>query len=142
MNILWFLATTFHRNSLVGAALIISVVIFGPLFENIHFSIFQQMRMLKILAAVKKNTNFYNLGRPGPGSVILGYQTIWRPLKVVKWTQKWKSMWKSYIVSILDFIVKKNLLVIFWTLCSENYPVLDNFDKNFFWSNQSYSKFN
>ena len=81
---------------------------------------------------LKKISNFHNLGRPGPGSVILGYQTIWRPLKVVKWTQKWKSMWKSYIVSILDFIVKKYLLVIFWTLCSKNWLFLDNFDKNLF----------
>ena len=78
----------------------------------------------------KKISNFHNLGRPGPCSVILGYQTIWRPLKVVKWTQKWKFMWKSYVVNILDFIGKTILLVIFWTLCSENWPFLDNFDKN------------
>ena len=81
---------------------------------------------------LKKISIFHTLGRPGPDFVILGYQTIWRPLKVVKWTQKWKSMWKSYIVSILDFIVKKFLLVIFWTLCSENWPFLDNFDQNLF----------
>ena len=37
---------------------------------------------------------------PGPDLVFLGYQTIWRPLKVVKWTRNWKSMWKSYTVDI------------------------------------------
>ena len=79
---------------------------------------------------LKKISIFHTLGRPGPDFVILGYQTIWRPLKVVKWTQKWKSMWKSYIVNILDFIGKIVLFVIFGTLFSENWPFLDNFDKN------------
>ena len=51
---------SWHWNMMMN----ISVVIFGPLFENIHFSIFQQMRMLKILAAVKKKFNFLQPGPP------------------------------------------------------------------------------
>ena len=39
-------------------------------------------------------------------------------------------MGKSYIVNIFDFIGKIFLLVIFGTLFSENWPFLDNFDKN------------
>ena len=42
------------------------------------------------------NEFFFPFLHPGSDFVILGHQTIWRPLKVVKWTQKWKSMWKSY----------------------------------------------
>ena len=40
------------------------MIFFGPLFEIIHFHIFCGVRILKILAAVKKNFNFSHPGPP------------------------------------------------------------------------------
>ena len=65
----------------------------------------------------------------GPDLVFLGYQTIWRPLKVVKLTRNWKSMWKSYTVDISYLMGKNFLFLIFWTLLSENWPFSVNFKK-------------
>ena len=49
--------------------LYISVVFFGPLFENIHFNILCEVRILKILATVKENFNFLH---PEPPWAIFG----------------------------------------------------------------------
>ena len=42
----------------------IRVIFFGPLFEIIHFHIFCGVRILKILAAVKKKFHFSHPGPP------------------------------------------------------------------------------
>ena len=56
--------------------------------------------------------------------------SIWRSLGSDILAQNWKSMWKPYIVSILYFIKKRFLLVIFWTLFSKKchfLPILAKF---------------
>ena len=57
---------------------------------------------------------------------------LWKSLGSLFLAGNWESMWKPHILSIFDFIKIIWLLVIFLTLFSENWPYLDNFDKNLF----------
>ena len=63
-----------------------------------------------------------------------GAMFIWRSLGSDILAQNWKSMWKPYTVSILYFIGKKILLVIFQTLFTENCQFFEDFDQNLFLS--------
>ena len=112
--------------------LIIRVVFFSPLFENIHFNIFCGVRILKILAAVKENFNFLH---PGPPWARFGDPGVPDHLETPQSGQKDSKM-KIYVKIIYGkpfrFYWKKILLVNFWTLFTENWRFLDNFDKNLF----------
>ena len=56
--------------------------------------------------------------------------TIWRSLGSDFLTRNWKSMWKPYAVSILYFLGKIFLFVIFQTLFTTNQPFFTNFGPN------------
>ena len=56
--------------------------------------------------------------------------TIWRSLGSDFLSRNWKSMWKPHAVSILCFMGKIFLLIIFQTLFTENRPFFDNFGPN------------
>ena len=109
-----------------------SVDIFDPLFENIHFSIFQQLRMLKILAAVKKNVKFSQPGPPWARFCDPGVPDHLETPQSGQMDPKMEIYVEIICCEHFRFYGENNFVMIFWTLCSENWPFLDNFDKNLF----------
>ena len=106
---------------LVFISLLSRVVFFGPLFENIHFNIFCGVRILKILAAVEENFNFSHSWPPWAG--------FWDPevpdhLETPQSGQMDPKM-EIYVEIIccehFRFYRENNFVMIFWTLCSENW---------------------